>query len=181
MDHDDKTNDDDKTNEVPRNEYIDKITIELLMSKSKYNKYLESKYPEKYEENILYKKEVVLYKSIIQDIIDEEFANISSGKNGRSTELKRYFDAFLKECVRYVKMKELEIENPFNHKNYDDDETIFENCDNVEQKIKDIYTTSSNFQIDSSDDEEITNKNNHSLWGEGAIKYDMKMFARKRR
>lgn len=173
MDHD------ISNNEIPRNEYIDKITMELLMSKPKYNKYLESKDPEKHAKRSLYKKEVFKYRTVIQDIIDEEFNNISSETNGRSVEMKRLFDNFTKECIKYIKMKELEIENPFHYN--DDNETIFEKCDDIEQKIKDINTSNSNFTIDSDDDEDIPTNQTNSLWGDGAIKYDIKMFARRKR
>jgi len=164
-------------NEIPRNEFVDKITMELLMSKTKYNKYLESKDPENYEKKTIYKKEVSKYRTVIQDIFNEEFNNISTETSGRSTEMKNSFDNFLKECIRYIKMKELELSNSFNSNNYQDDETIFEKCDEIEQKIKDIAMSKQNFKIES-DDEDTTN---NSLWGEGAIKYDMKMFARRKR
>ena len=126
-------------NEIPRNEFVDKITMELLMSKTKYNKYLEM--------------------------------------NGRSAEMKCSFDNFLKECIRYIKMKELELGSSFGSNNYQEDETIFEKCDEIEQKIKDIAMSKQNLKTESDDED----KTNNSLWGEGAIKYDMKMFARRKR
>ena len=174
MDHD------ISNNEIPRNEFVDKITMELLMSKPKYNKYLESKDPENYEKKTLYKQNVSKYRTVIQDIIDEEFNNISSEISGRSVQINRLFGNFLKECITYISMKELEIENSFNY-NKNDDETIFENCDYIEQKIKDVNTRNSDFKIDSDDDEDVPNKQTNSLWGDGAIKYDMKMFARRKR
>lgn len=164
-------------NEIPRNEFIDKITMELLMSKTKYNKYLESTDPENYEKKMLYKEEVSKYRTVIQDIFKEEFNNISTEMNGRSTEIKNSFDNFLKECIRYIKMKELELGNSFNSNNYQDDETIFDKCDDIEEKIKDISMSKQNIKTES-DEEDRTN---NSLWGDGAIKYDMKMFARRKR
>ena len=168
MDHD------ISNNEIPRNEYIDKITMELLMSKPKYNKYLESRDPEKYAKETLYKKDAVRYRTIIQDIINEEFNNISYATNGRTIELTNSFTNFAKECIKYIKIKELELEDPLNH---NEDETMFENCDDIEQKIKDSNKSNSNFTISSDDDEDAIN----SLWGDGAVKYDMKMFARRKR
>jgi hypothetical protein len=164
-------------NEIPRNEFVDKITMELLMSKTKYNKYLESTDPEIYEKKMLYKEEVSKYRTVIQDIFKEEFNNISTEMNGRSTEIKNSFDNFLKECIRYIKMKELELGNSFNSNIYQDDETIFEKCDDIEEKIKDIAMSNQNNKTES-DEEDVTN---NSLWGDGAIKYDMKMFARRKR
>mgnify|MGYP006203658915 CR=1 FL=1 len=164
-------------NEIPRNEFVDKITMELLMSKTKYNKYLETKDPENYEKKMLYKKEVSKYRTVIQDIFNEEYNNISTEMNGRSAEMKCSFDNFLKECIRYIKMKELELGSSFGSNNYQEDETIFEKCDEIEQKIKDIAMSKQNLKTESDDED----KTNNSLWGEGAIKYDMKMFARRKR
>ena len=89
-------------------------------------------------------------------------------------ELTNSFTNFAKECIKYIKIKELELEDPLNH---NEDETMFENCDDIEQKIKDSNKSNSNFTISSDDDEDAIN----SLWGDGAVKYDMKMFARRKR
>ena len=74
-------------------------------------------------------------------------------------------------------MKELELGNSLNSNNYQDDETIFDKCDDIEEKIKDISMSKQNIKTES-DEEDRTN---NSLWGDGAIKYDMKMFARRKR
>jgi hypothetical protein len=168
------------SNEIYINEYINKITMELLMSKPNYSKYLESNDPKTNENKILYKNEVVKYKKVIKCIFEEEINNISSDLVGRSREMKDAFENFMKECVKYIKMTEIKYENPLNLANYDDDETIFNNCDEIEEKIKNIKA-SSDFVIDSDDDEDIPNKQSNSLWGGDVIKYDMKMLSRRKR
>ena len=175
----DISNNDISNNDIQTNEYINKITIELLMSKPKYSKYLESKDPQNTEKQTQYKNEVHKYRTVIKSIVEEELNNISSGHNGRSQEIKNLFNNFAKECIKYIKMTELKIENPLNHTNSDDDETMFEKCDEIEEEIKNI--NSSAFRIDSDEDEENHIKQSNSLWGDGVIKYDMKMLARRKR
>jgi hypothetical protein len=177
----DISSNDISSNENHTNEYINKITMELLMSKPNYTKYLESNDPKNIENKILYKNEVLKYKTVIKCIFEEEINNISSDFTGRSREIKDAFDDFVKECVKYIKMTEIKYENPLNHANCDDDETIFNNCDDIEEKIKNIKASSSEFRIDSDDDEEYSNKQSNSLWGGDVIKYDMKMLARRKR
>jgi hypothetical protein len=40
-----------ETNDTPKNEYIDKLTLELLINKTHYHKYLSKSDPKKYDEN----------------------------------------------------------------------------------------------------------------------------------
>lgn len=172
---------DPSNNEIPRNEYVDQITMELLMSKPKYNKYLEDKDPKKYEKKVTFKNNVRKYRIILQDIINEEFDNVLSETNSRSDEIKEAFEIFLKSGIKYIKTKELQTENPFNRSSaYEDEEVIFDNCDDIEQKIKDNMIKDLRVYEESSEDE-CTDKKSSSLWGEGALKYDMRMLARRKR
>jgi len=155
--------------------------MELLMSKPKYCKYLESKDPKNTEKQTHYKNEVRKYTTVIKRIFEEELNNLSSGVNGRSPEIKCLFENFTKECVKYIKMTELQIDLHSNRRNYNDDENIFGNCDDIEEEIISINESSSEFRIDSDDDEDIHIKQTNSLWGGGVIKYDMKMLARRKR
>ena len=161
-------------NETPRNEYIEQITMELLMSKPKYKRYLENKDPVKYINNVTYKRNVENYKHIIKDIIEEEFKNILSERSSRTDEIRNSFSDFLKNCIQYIKTKELETENPFNRSsNAYEDEDIFEKCDAIEQQIKDNMTKDITCDYDDEADADIVNAN--------TIKYDIRMLARKKR
>lgn len=86
---------------------IDKITLELLMNKSQYNKYLSVKDPNKYEEVQQYLDKVTKYKSRIIQITNEycENQNIQN-----SVELDEAFSNYLKSCIRFIEMKQYEEE-----------------------------------------------------------------------
>ena len=88
-------------------EGIDKITLELLMNKSQYNKYLSIKDPNKYEEVKQHLEKVEKYKDRIMQITSEYCDNQNTQN---SLELDEAFSNFLKSCIRFIEMKELEEE-----------------------------------------------------------------------
>jgi hypothetical protein len=180
MPHDESSNEEIMAHELSNdeilaNEYINKITMELLMSKPNYSKYLESKDPSSYKAQNHYNKDIEKYITVIKSIFDEEVSNTQTQLLGRSRVLKQSFDIFVKECIQYIKMTEL------NHTNYNDDETMFQNCDEIEEKIKNINANSRAIQKECDEDEGISNMNTNSLWGGSVIKHDMKMLARRKR
>jgi hypothetical protein len=122
-------------------EGIDKITLELLMNKSQYNKYLSIKDPNKYEEVKQHLEKVEKYKDRIMQITSEYCDNQNTQN---SLELDEAFSNFLKSCIRFIEMKELEEEPKYER---DIEDVIFKSCDNP-HPIK-------------------------SFWGKGAIKKNM--------
>jgi len=88
-------------------EGIDKITLELLMNKAQYNKYLEIKDPSKYEEHQQYLEKVAKYRDRIMQMTDEYCENNNTQK---STELDDAFANYVKSCIRFIEMKEMEEE-----------------------------------------------------------------------
>jgi hypothetical protein len=177
----------DISNNVTSNEYVDKITLELLMNKPHYNKYLESTDPKMFEKKKAYINEVKKYKSVILDIIEDEFKHITNINNSsnRTKEISDSFNAFVKPCIKYIKSKETETKNPFNQG--EPDEELFENCDPIEQKIKENALKDLHYfsDSDSNNDDDTTESKHNSLWGEGAVKsstsYDIRMFGSKKK
>lgn len=105
-------------------EGVDKITLELLMNKSQYNKYLSIKDPNRYEEVQLHLEKVAKYRDRIMQIAEEYCENHTTQN---STELDEAFSNFLKSCIRFIEMKELEEEPKYEREIED---TLFERCDN---------------------------------------------------
>jgi hypothetical protein len=103
---------------------VDKITLELLMNKSQYNKYLSIKDPNKFEEVKQHLEKVEKYKDRIMEITNEYCENQNTQN---STELDEAFSNFLKSCIRFIEMKELEEEPKYER---DIEDTMFERCDN---------------------------------------------------
>jgi len=92
---------------VPPNEYIDKLTMELLLNKSHYAKYLAKTDPKKHDEYKLFKSNLRKYSV---DIIDITSAMIENPKNALSADIEETFDAYVKSLLRHFELKE--IENP---------------------------------------------------------------------
>jgi len=122
-------------------EGVDKITLELLMNKAQYNKYLAIKDPNKYEEVQQHLEKVAKYRDRIMQITDQYCENQNTQN---SLELDEAFSNYLKSCIRFIEMKELEAEPKYER---DTEEAIFERCDN--------------------------NTPMKSFWGKGAVKKNM--------
>ena len=122
-------------------EGIDKITLELLMNKAQYNKYLAIKDPNKYEEVQQHLEKVAKYRDRIMQITDEYCENHNTQN---SIELDEAFSNYLKSCIRFIEMKELEAE-PKRERDIED--SMFERCDNPNPM--------------------------KSFWGKGAVKKNM--------
>jgi len=173
-------------NNTTSNEYLDKITLELLMNKPQYNKYLETTNPKMFEKKKAHINEVKKYKSVILDIINDEFNHIMNVNNtsNRTKEISETFNDLITHSIKYIKSKETETKNPFNQG--EPDEELFGNCDPIEQKIKenvlkDIHYFSDSDSDNNNDDDDHNETSSKSLWGEGAVKstasYDIRMFA----
>jgi len=105
---------------------IDKLTLELLMNKQQYNKYLSIKDPSKYDEIQEYLNKIIKYSDTIMEITEEYIAN----NNKQNThELDDAFHNYVKSCIRFIEMKNLETYECLNdNENRDtDDNTMFAN------------------------------------------------------
>ena len=123
---------------------VDKITLELLMNKSQYTKYLSVKDPTRYEELQQHLEKVAKYKDQIMEITHEYCEDHNTQK---SLELNDAFSDYVKSCIKFIEMKEFE-EEPKYEKTLDED-TMFERCDNPQTRPI------------------------QSFWGKGAIKKNM--------
>jgi hypothetical protein len=127
---------------------VDKITLELLMNKQQYNKYLAIKDPSKYDEVQQYLSKIKKYKDIILEITEEYVVN-SNKQN--TNELDEAFQQYSKSCIRFIEMKNLETDNGSTNR---DDDVLFE-------------------PIPKKDDhDDVLFKPMHSFWGKGAKKAD---------
>jgi len=153
------------TNSYMKNEYIDKLTLELLLNKNHYNKYLSNTDPKRYEEFKEYKSKLRKYSV---DIIDITSQMIENPKKGLSSDIEETFDAYVKSIIRYYEMKEIEKNdnNTTNEYQKEDEDVMFGNCE--EEPV--------------SEEEPIMK----SFWGKekvvkkqsNMIQYDMNMFQR---
>jgi len=153
------------TNDTPKNEYIDKLTLELLINKTHYHKYLSKSDPKKYDEYKEYKAKLRKYGV---DIIDITSQLIEDPKKMYSNDIEESFHSYVKSIIKYFEIKEIQDANTQSEYN-NEDEVIFTKFDNE------------NNQSDENSD------HMKSYWGKekvvkkpsSYIHYDMNMFRKK--
>jgi hypothetical protein len=121
--------DDNAQKEEPNNEFIDSITLELLMNKGQYNKYISKKHPEKYEKVREFQEKLYKYK---YDIIDLTKDLVENPEKEISVEVNEMFEAYVKKLIHFFEMKEIETGNLFTPRPYNDDkedDMMFEKID----------------------------------------------------
>lgn len=89
----------------PKNEYIDKLTMELLLNKNHYSKYLAKTDPKKHDQFQEYKSKLRKYSVDIMDITSQLIEN---PKSAPSLDIDESFDAYVKSILRHFELKELE-------------------------------------------------------------------------
>ena len=136
------------------NEYIDKITLELLLNKNHYNNYLSKTNPKKFEEFKDYKQKL---KNYSVDIIDITSQLIENPKTQFSNEIEETFQIYVKSIFKYIELNEVKKANKYYDNQDDDEDTMFLNIDNNDNgnknyEKKDEYNTIS-----------------HSFWGKEKV------------
>lgn len=104
-------------------EFIDKMTLELLMNKTQYKKYVSKTDPKKYQEIREHLKNVEKYKKDILGMTQELLQNPEKQIN---TEINHSFDSYIKTLIFYFKQKEIESINEYNKT---DEDLMFHHMD----------------------------------------------------
>lgn len=112
--------------ETMKNEYIDKLTLELLINKTHYHKYLSKSDPKKYDEYKEYKAKLRKYAV---DIIDITSQLIEDPKKMYSNDIEESFHSYVKSIIKYFEIKEIQDANTQSEYNNEDD-VIFTKFDN---------------------------------------------------
>lgn len=115
------------------NENIDNLTLELLINKNRYQKYLSKKDPEKYREYQEYHSKLKLY---MDKIIQMTVEMTEDPKINISLDITETFERYTKSCIKYLEMKEMENKNEKNFYKSDEteeEETLFENMDTTRE------------------------------------------------
>jgi hypothetical protein len=86
-------------------ESIDKITLELLMNKNHYNRYMSETNPQKYRAEQEHLQDIKKYRDSILEITTELLIN---PKKQISNTISEEFDSYVRTLIGYFKMKELE-------------------------------------------------------------------------
>jgi hypothetical protein len=113
-----------------QSEYIDKITLEFLTNKSHYNKILSINDPKKFEELQNHIKKIEIHSDSIMKITEDY---CTDPKKQLTNEMDEAFTYYVKTCIKYLEMKELEGGTD------DDTESLFENTTVAEHTIKSYW------------------------------------------
>jgi hypothetical protein len=106
---------------------IDKLTLELLINKSQYKKYVQKTDPAKYSENQIYLGKIERYRYKIEQMFSTLMEN---PEQQITTDVNRDFSFFMKTCIQYFELKEMEKTSQDHNGNPIDDETLFGNMNN---------------------------------------------------
>lgn len=130
------------------NQDIDKLTLELLINKNQYNKYLSQTNPEKYKQHREHLDKISKYRGKIHSMFSQLMEN---PEKQITTKINESFDHFVRTCINHFEMKELDYQTSHEKEVEDDDDVLFGNCE-----------SSSNNETDSLID---TSYASGSLWG----------------
>ena len=139
---------------------IDKLTMEFMMNRTHYKKYLSMKEPVKFQENEIYIQKIKKYKmkiiNIMSELVDDSTKLNVPEKYTR--DINDTFQDFLKTCVKHFEIQELE-----NNTDPNQEDMMFESCNEVST-------------------EQVDDVNESSLWGKSVIKkhYTMDRFVSKK-
>ena len=115
------------------NEYIDKLTLELLLNKNHYNKYLHKTDPKRHNEFKTYKSNLRKYSIDIIDIASQLIENPNKMYNN---DISDTFKSFVSSIFKYIEMKNIENTNEYNNnEETKDDDIMFGNCDNEKEEV----------------------------------------------
>jgi hypothetical protein len=87
------------------NAFIDKLTLELLMNRNHYNRYISQTNPQKFREHQEHLQNLEKYRDSILEITESLLADPD---RQITTEVNNEFDVYVKTLIRYFHMKELE-------------------------------------------------------------------------
>lgn len=113
-------------------EFIDNMTLELLMNRNHFKKYMSKSDPEKLAEIEEFHLNIQKYREQIIDITEDQ---LNHPDKQITTDVNESFENYMKTLIKYFQMKKVESENKYNAWNQDeskdDDDTMFSNMDEM--------------------------------------------------
>lgn len=157
---------------------LDKITLELLINKNQYNKYLSKEDPKKFEEHKTYLEKIRKYKNKILKMTHQFLENPDVSIN---LEMNEMFSIYFKTFIKYFDMQNVELNNFYNSNEKDENEedTLFGKMDEnneseseeEQEKKEQTFEKKFNKETDFNLDECIILSNTmHSFWGKNIKK-----------
>jgi len=121
------------------NAFVDKITLELLLNKTNYQKYLSKSEPQKFAEYQEFLDNCEKHKRQMVNITCSLINNPANNKC--STEVANAFETYAKVLIRYLEMKEMtDSIQAANNQEYNDDDVLFPAImDEPANSVSDFY------------------------------------------
>ena len=114
------------------NETIDKLTLELLINKNQYNKYLSQTNPEKYKQYREHLDKIAKYRGKIHSMFSHLMENPEKLFYGKSAICKN----IVRTCINHFEMKELDYQTSQEKEVEDDDDVLFGKCESISNNEK---------------------------------------------
>jgi hypothetical protein len=112
------------------NEFIDKITLEMLMNKNHYNRYISQTDPKKHQEHLDHISKIKKYKNWILNTTTEFLDNPDYQV---TTEVNDAFNNYVRTLIRHFDYKKIELEGITIEQNTDED-MLFGNMEEEPQE-----------------------------------------------
>ena len=117
-------------NEDNINSEINKITLEFMCNKKKYNKIIEKTDPQKFEEQQLYLIKLKKYSHMLipltKELIESPYKEITH-------DIQKSFNDYVSSCIRYFEMLEVSKKNYLENDKMNDEDTLFDNMIELEK------------------------------------------------
>lgn len=118
---------DDTTPDIPQiTDPIDQITLDFLMNRNHYKRYVAKTDPSRYVENEEHLQKIWKYRTRISEMTDELLKNPETMV---TLDISQAFDRYVRTLIRYFEMKELEKK---------DVDTLFDEMDDEESDRNDM-------------------------------------------
>jgi hypothetical protein len=149
---------------------IDKLTLELLINKNQYRKFLAKTDPSKSKEYEDYLEQLNQYKESIltmtNDLLENPALQIS-------TEINEIFETYVKTIIRYLQMKEMEDKHEYSYEH--DEHTLFGKraFENIGANMAAYSHKSSNYSLGILENEIVEKEelpSTQSFWGKAIRK-----------
>lgn len=139
---------------MSENPDIDKITLELFMNKTKFNKYISKTDPKRHSEYEQFLDNIRRYKKPILKLTTELFEDPAKPI---TNEVNEVFEHYVKTLIRYFKVKEIENANEYNKCDAEDEDVMFGTMDEHENHQEEEQPLSES-------------PNMRSFWGKDRVK-----------
>jgi len=110
-------------------EGIDKMTMELLMNKKKYNKYISKNDPELHNKK---QQEFAKMQKYAARILDLTEGLLTDPNMEVKNDVNEMFIQYVKTCMYHFETKDMELagcRDSYENGNYDDENTLFGECE----------------------------------------------------